>query len=75
LVSFKDFNILDFENEQNQPRVVDIEKSISELRHSVDQKMAQFEETLDTFNLAENHLRVLKDVNKFKKTMEQKVKI
>ena len=44
-------------------------------KKSVNIKLAQLEETLDTFSFAENHLRVLKDVNRFNRKMETKVNL
>ncbi len=54
-------------------KISEIENSFTTLKEHTTTKINQIQDTLDTFNLAETHIKTLTDMSKFKKTLESKV--
>jgi hypothetical protein len=51
-----------------------MERSILEVKYDLESRIKYMEDSINTFDLADSHFKVLNDVSKFKKNMEKKVK-
>jgi predicted RND superfamily exporter protein len=66
------FNI-DHLEELSTSKLSVVEKEVKDIKKSVFERLIKFEETLESFNLVEGQISILKDMNKFKKNIEKKV--